>query len=74
MNAEMRRVLGLDDPGGPWYLFWSGIGGDLPMLGILVVAYHRFNCHRQGCWRIQWRWHGDEHLCRRHHREATCRP
>ena len=57
---------------GPFYAFWSGFGsdiGELALLGAVLGAWHRVNCHASGCWRI-----GRQHVdgttfvtCRRHH-------
>jgi hypothetical protein len=63
---ELARLLGLTDAGGGWYLWWSGIAGDLTYLGILGVVWRRFNCHQQGCWRVALH-HHDQHYCRKHH-------
>jgi len=65
--AGLAHYAGLTNASGPWYLWWSGIAGDLPMLGIFVVLYRKHNCQRQGCWRVQWRKHGDALYCRKHH-------
>jgi hypothetical protein len=46
------HTTGLDDGGGAWYLFWSGIVGDAALLGTLFVLLRRLNCHASGCWRI----------------------
>jgi hypothetical protein len=46
------RIAGLDDPTGPVYLFWSGIGADLGEFAIVAVIWHHLNCHVKGCWRI----------------------
>ena len=65
----LLHTFGLDDGGGAWYLFWSGIVGDLALLGTLWVLVRRLNCHTSGCWRI-----GVHHVvgtpyvtCRKHH-------
>lgn len=47
--------LGLDDPGGPVYLAWSGVVGDLTELAIiggLITLVRRHTCHEPRCWRI----------------------
>lgn len=52
---EMARVLGLTDPGGSWYLFWSGVGGDfseLAIIGALVGFYQSRTCDIKGCHRL----------------------
>ena len=45
--------LGLTNASGSWYLFWSGVEGDLTQLAILgtaVAFYRRRKC--KSCWRI----------------------
>lgn len=44
--------LGLTNASGPQYLFWSGICGDLFIVGGIVTLYKKHNCHVQGCFRI----------------------
>lgn len=68
----LAHVLGLDSASGGWYLGWSGFGSDiteLAIVGALLAAWHRVNCHVKGCWRV-----GRQHVegstfvvCRRHH-------
>jgi hypothetical protein len=63
-------ITGIDDPGGKWYLFWSGLGSDLGELSILagmVGIYRKHSCHIDRCWRIGKYRHGEWLLCRRHH-------
>jgi len=60
----LARMLGLDDPSGPWYLWWSGLGSDLGELTIIAVIYHHLNCHQPGCWRPAR--HQSGGYCRRH--------
>jgi hypothetical protein len=43
--------LGLDDPGGPWYLFWSGLGSDLPIFAAIGLFYWHHTCKVGRCWR-----------------------
>lgn len=61
------HVAGIDDVSSNWYGFWSGFASDIPLFGVFFVVYRRLNCHIDGCWRIQWRTHGDHSLCRKHH-------
>lgn len=64
------HLTGSDNVSGPWYGFWSGFAGDIPVLGIGVVLWRRHNCHEPGCWRIQFRAHPDDEghvVCRKHH-------
>lgn len=37
---HIARGLGLTDPSGPWYLFWSGIGSDIGELTIVAAVLH----------------------------------
>jgi hypothetical protein len=40
---------------GPGYQFWSGVAsdfGEVTLLGAVIVAYRRINCHSKGCWRV----------------------
>lgn len=56
--------MGLTNASGPWYLFWSGIFGDVTIFA--AVTYH-FNCHVSGCWRMGRLPVGDHKVCRKHH-------
>lgn len=50
---ELARWLGLTDASGSWYLWWSGVEGDitqLALLGTAVAFYRRRKCVT--CWRI----------------------
>lgn len=64
---------GLDNPAGPIYAFWSGIGSILipPLLTalpIVAVLLRRHNCEIHGCWRLgRHRTAAGHFLCRRHH-------
>jgi hypothetical protein len=64
--------LGLDNVSGAPYAFWSGVGGDVAIIGALlsgpVVLLRRHNCHAARCWRIG-RYHaagGAYVVCARH--------
>lgn len=51
----LAHILGLDNPSGFFYLFWSGVGADiseLALLGAMVGLLRKHNCHVQRCWRI----------------------
>lgn len=48
----LSHVLGLDSANGPFYLFWSGFGGDLYKFVAIGAIWHYFNCHEIGCWRL----------------------
>jgi len=43
---------GLDDPSGAPYLFWSGIVGDVFLVGAGWAIVRRLNCHVRGCLRV----------------------
>lgn len=72
---SLYHFLGLDNASGPYYLFWSGFGGDLigaiPLFGVLAVVWRRVNCHQPGCWRIGLHHHEQTVLCRKHHKELS---
>lgn len=59
--------------GGQWEAFFSGPGsdfGELAILGGVLGAWHKVNCHQGGCWRI-----GRHHVdgtpwCNHHHHAA----
>lgn len=48
----MFHLLGLDNPGGAWYLFWSGIFGDATIFAALGLLYYKHSCHHDKCYRI----------------------
>lgn len=69
MVTWFLHSAGLDDASGAWYLFWSGIVGDLALLGAIGLIFRKVNCHSARCWRI-----GLHHVegtpyvtCRKHH-------
>lgn len=40
---------------GAHYGFWSGAGSDIgeaTLVGAIIVAVRRVNCHGKGCWRV----------------------
>jgi hypothetical protein len=64
---------------GPYYGFWSGTGsdiGELTLIGAVIVALRRINCHDKGCWRITT--HPIEgtpyKACRKHHPVLSKQP
>lgn len=74
------HFFGLDNGGETPYLFWSGIGSDIPMfaaaLGLVANFYvqvRKHNCEVRGCWHISR--HKVEatghYVCRRHHPEGA---
>lgn len=72
MVTWLVHVLGMDDPAGRWYGFWSGAGSDLgeaAIVGGLISILRKHNCHVHGCWRVgRHPVEGTSYLvCRRHH-------
>jgi hypothetical protein len=65
----LAHALGLTNPGGGWYLAWSGIVGDLPELAVFALVWRRLNCHAKGCWRVGMHRVRNSHylVCRTHH-------
>lgn len=65
----LEHILGLDNLGGRWYGFWSGIGGDASILAVPAVLVRRHNCHVRRCWRLgRHPVAGTEYVvCRKHH-------
>jgi hypothetical protein len=69
MMHLLAQWMGLTDPSGAAYLFWSGIGADLGYVSLVAALVRRHNCHVHGCWR----WGGKPVsgtswlVCRRHH-------
>lgn len=68
----LAHLFGLDNGSGGLYLFWSGIGGDVSQVAVLlglVGMWRKHNCHVHRCWRLA------RHpvagtgwvVCRRHH-------
>lgn len=55
MWHSLLVFFGIDDEAGPGYGFFSGVGSDLgeiAIIGAVLGAYHRHNCHTVKCWRI----------------------
>lgn len=49
----LLNLIGINDHGGGrWYLWWSGIVGDIGLFGGGYVLLRKHNCHVHGCWRI----------------------
>lgn len=69
MWHQVAWLLGLTNASGPWYLWWSGIAGDLPELAAIVIVWRKVNCHAKGCWRIGLHHVQGSHftVCRMHH-------
>ncbi len=49
------------------WIEWLTVIGIFGLLGGLITAYRKINCHRSGCWRIGRFPHGHFHLCHVHH-------
>jgi hypothetical protein len=74
---QFLHILGVDNASGAWYLFWSGVVGDVTILAAILVApylqWKRHACQVQHCWRFGRHSYADpdEHvarmLCYRHH-------
>lgn len=63
------HTSGLDDASGAWYLFWSGICGNIAIIGAAITYLRHHNCHAQHCWRLgMHEVEGTEYkTCRKHH-------
>lgn len=46
----LMTVTGLNEPGDPWYNFWSGFAGDIVLFGSILTIYRHHKCST--CWRI----------------------
>lgn len=66
MHHFLLHVFGIDNPSGPEYSFWSGVGSDLSYLSVFAVLYRKHNCHVRGCWRIGHHSQGEYIVCHRH--------
>jgi hypothetical protein len=69
---DFLTFLGTTNGSGRWYLWWSGMFGNLTIFAALVVFYRKHNCHVHGCWRLGRHAAQDadgvEHVvCRSHH-------
>lgn len=64
----LQHILGLDDAAGRWYLWWSGVGADLGIVGAVYGLYRRHNCEIHRCPRFgRHVTAAGARLCRRHH-------
>lgn len=43
--------LGVDDPSGRIYLFWSGFFGDITIFSAIIYHYFHKQCHHRRCLR-----------------------
>lgn len=46
-GSHLMYVLGLDDPGSPFYLFWSGFGSDIAKATVIYALIHQARAHRR---------------------------
>ncbi|WP_040829587.1 hypothetical protein [Nocardia jiangxiensis] len=72
----LTHIIGLDNPSGYWYLFWSGLGSDITefaVIGALLGVLRKYNCHIHGCWRIGRHPVADTTyiVCRKHHPDGA---
>jgi uncharacterized protein YxeA len=68
---NLLQALGIDDVSGPFYAFYSGIGGIIipPIMtvgGFAVVQWWHHRCHYP-CWRIGRHPHQHFNYCKHHH-------
>jgi hypothetical protein len=49
---DLLTFLGITNGSGRWYLWWSGIVGDIGLFGGGWLIYRKHNCHVHHCWRI----------------------
>ena len=61
---------GINNVSGRWYGFWSGIGGNWQMLGVLALVYRRHICHTHWCLRLGKHPEGPYMRCAKHHPEV----
>ena len=72
MINDFLTFLGTTNGGGRWYLWWSGMFGNLTIFAAVLVFYRKHVCHVHGCPRLGSHKAADtggvEHVvCRRHH-------
>ena len=66
----LPHILGIDDPAGRWYAWWSGIGsdfGEVTIVGAILGTYYKHTCHQERCWRIGRHAVDGTPWCNRHH-------
>jgi len=69
---DFLTFLGTTDGSGRWYLWWSGMFGNLAIFTGLGIFLRRHNCHVHRCLRLGRHAavdaHGIEHVvCKHHH-------
>jgi hypothetical protein len=71
----LAHLLGLDDASGPWYLWWSGVAGNLSLIGAPYILWRHHNCEAHRCPRIgRHRTAAGHRVCRKHHPESHLKP
>jgi hypothetical protein len=73
MPSWLLHFLGLDSASGTAYLAWSGAVSDLgeiALIGAVLGAYRKHNCHQEHCWRIGRHVVDGTPWCNRHHQAA----
>ncbi len=65
----LLTVFGINNPSGPWYSFYSGIGANFGEVAIIGVVWKKVNCHAKGCLRVGLHPVSGTHFitCRKHH-------
>lgn len=71
---DFLTFLGVTNGSGRWYLWWSGIFGNVTIFAAVILFYRKHNCHVHTCLRLGSHTavdvNGVEHVvCRRHHPE-----
>jgi hypothetical protein len=69
---DLLTFLGTTNGSGRWYLWWSGMFGNLTIFAAMALFYRKHNCHIHRCLRLGHHVAKDaggiEHLvCKRHH-------
>ena len=66
---NLLTFLGVTNGSGRWYLWWSGIVGDIGLFGGGYLILRKHNCHVHRCWRLAWHPHPDHGhpVCKKHH-------
>jgi len=69
---DILTFLGTTNGSGRWYLWWSGMFGNLTIFAAMILFYRKHNCHVHRCFRVGRFAAVDtrnvEHIvCKRHH-------
>lgn len=69
---DFLTFLGVTNGAGRWYLWWSGMFGNITIFAAVAVFYRKHNCHVHRCLRIGTHTavdrDGVQHtVCRTHH-------